>query len=159
ARDIFRLADASKRDLLYRCLLELLAENISHSGFDEAGSDRVTSNVARRDLAGDSFGQADESGFGGGVVGLSGLAHLAEDAADVDDASPAQPKHVGDDLLDAEISGSQIRLQDGIPVRALHAHDELIARDAGIVDENVDFTELVGCSFDGVLDLFLVGDI
>ncbi len=47
-----------------------------------------------------------------------------------------------DDLLDAEIGGSEIGLQDGVPVGALHAHDELVAGDAGVVDQDVDFAEL-----------------
>ena len=142
-----------------RSLLQFVAQNRGHGSFDEAGSDGVAGNVARADFAGDGHGQADQSGLRSGVVGLPRLAHLAENAGDVDDASPALLEHGADDLLDAEIRGSQIGLQDGVPVGALHAHDELIAGDAGVVDQDIDLAELGDGGLDGGLDLLFVGDI
>jgi hypothetical protein len=50
-------------------------------------------------------------------------------------------------------------LQHGIPVGALHAHDQLVAGDAGVVDQDVDFAELGDGGFDGFLDLVFVGDV
>ena len=61
--------------------------------------------------------------------------------------------------LDAEICGGQIGLQDGVPVGALHAHDELVAGDAGVVDQDVDLAELGDGGLDGGFDLLFVGDV
>src|SRR5271170_262905 len=150
---------AAEWNLLGGILLELVAEHVGHGSFDEAWSDCVASNVARSQFAGDGHGQADEPGFRRGVVGLSRLPHLAEDAGDVDDASPALLEHGGGDLLDAEICGGKVSLQDGVPVSALHAHDELVAGDAGVIDQDVDLAELADGGLDGGLDLPFVGDV
>ena len=123
------------------------------------GGDGVAGNVAGANFSGDSHGEADQSGFRCGVVGLSGLAHLAEDAGDVDDASPALFEHGADHRLNAEIGRSEIGLQNGVPVGAFHAHDELVAGDAGIVDQDVDFAELGDDGFDGGFNLLFVGNV
>ena len=87
------------------------------------------------------------------------MSHLAEDASDVDDASPALFEHGANDLLDAEISGSEVRLQHGVPVGAFHPHDELVAGDAGIVDQDVDLAELGDGRLDRGFNLLFVADI
>src|SRR5208283_4067640 len=46
---VFRRSDAAQGDLLYGVLFEFLAQDRGHGGFDEAGRDRVASNVARTD--------------------------------------------------------------------------------------------------------------
>ncbi len=56
-------------------------------GLDEAGGDGVGGDAAGGEFAGEGLGEADEAGFGGGVVGLAGLAVAADDAGDVDDAA------------------------------------------------------------------------
>ena len=50
-------------------------------------------------------------------------------------------------------------MEDGVPVGALHAHDELVAGDAGVVDQDVDFAELGDDGFDRGFDLLFVGDV
>ena len=60
-------------------------------------------------------------------------------------------------MLDAEIGGGEIGLEDGVPVGALHAHDQLVAGDAGVVDQDVDFAELGDCGFDCGFNLVFVG--
>ncbi len=61
--------------------------------------------------------------------------------------------------MNAEEGGGEIGIEDGVPVGALHAHDELVARDAGIVDEDVDLAEAGDRRFDGGLHLVFVGDV
>src|SRR5271157_1293391 len=112
---IFRRSHSSQRNLLDGVLLELVAQNRRHGGFDESGSDGVARNVARADLARNGHGQADQSCFGRSVVRLPRLAHLTENAGDVDDAPPTLLKHGADDLLNAEVGRSEIGLQDGVP--------------------------------------------
>ncbi len=64
-----------------------------------------------------------------------------------------------DDGLNAEISGSEIGLQDGVPIRAFHAHDQLVAGYARIIYQNVDFAELRNRRLNRRLHLFFVGDV
>jgi hypothetical protein len=82
-----------------------------------------------------------------------------EDTGDVDDASPALLEHGTGDLLGTEICRSEIGLQDGVPIGALHAHDELVAGDAGIVHQDVNLVELGDRGFNGGLDLLFIGDV
>jgi len=46
-----------------------------------------------------------------------------------------------------------------VPVLALHAHDELVAGDAGVVDQDLQAAELGGDVLYGLLDAFFVGDV
>ncbi len=142
--------------MLHGALLELVAQRSRHSGFDEARRNGVASNVAGANFARNGHGKPDQSCLRRRVIGLACLAHLAEDAGDVDDASPALLEHRAHDLLGAHISGSEISLQHRIPVGTLHPHDQLVARDAGVVDQDVDLAELGDRRLDGGLDLFLV---
>lgn len=58
-----------------------------------------------------------------------------------------------------EICGSEIGLQHGVPVSPLHPHDELVAGDAGVIDQDVDFAELADGCFHRRLNLLFVGDV
>ena len=58
-----------------------------------------------------------------------------------------------DHLLGAEVGGSQIGIEHGVPVGALHAHDQLVAGDAGVVNQDVNLAELRERSFEGGFDL------
>ena len=90
---------------------------------------------------------------------MASLSHLAEDAGDADDPSPALFEHGTDYLLDAEIGGGQIGVEDGVPIGALHAHEQLIAGDASVIDQNVDFAELRHRRFDAGLYLLFVRNV
>ena len=139
---VFRSADASQRNFFSAFCLKSSPRPAVMAGLDEAGCDGVASYVARAQFARDGLGQANQACFGGGVVGLSGLADLAKNASDIDDASPALFQHGTDDLLRAQVGGSEVGIEDRVPVGALHSHDELIARDAGVVDEDVNLAKL-----------------
>src|ERR1700689_3240757 len=84
ASHVLRRANTSQRNIFYGGLLEFLAQRCGHAGFYESWSDRITSYIARGYFSGYGHGQADQSGFRGGVIGLAGLSYLAEDAGDVD---------------------------------------------------------------------------
>ena len=40
------------------------------------------------------------------------------------------------------IGAGEIGVDDGVPVGALHAHDQLVAGDAGVVDQDIDLAEV-----------------
>jgi hypothetical protein len=75
---------------------------------------------------------------------LSGSAHLADDGRDVDDPSPALLEHAAEDCLDEQERRAEVGREHVIPVGALHAEEQGVAGDAGVVDEDIDFTELGG---------------
>src|SRR5580704_2451330 len=132
---IFWRPDSSERNRFQRVLPEIVGESGSHGGFDEPWRDRVASYVARPDLAGDGHGQTDQAGFRRRIVGLASLTHLAEDRRYVDDSTPTLLEHRADHLLNAQIGRGQICIENGIPVGALHAHDELVTSNPCVVDE------------------------
>lgn len=58
------------------------------------------------------------------------------------------------------VEGSfEIGVEDGVPVFGFHPHDEVIAGDAGVIDEDVDAAEVGDDLFSGFLDGVEVGDI
>src|SRR5208283_4767507 len=87
------------------------------------------------------------------------LSNLSKDAGDVDDAAPALLQHGADHRLDEQERASQVGVEDFVPVGALHAHDQLIAGDAGIVDQDVDLAELREGGLHFGLDLLFVADV
>ena len=97
---------------------------------------------SRSHLARNCHREANQSGLRRSIVRLSGLAHLPEDRSDVDDPSPALFKHGADGMLRTHVGGCQVGIEHRVPVAALHSHDELVAGDARVVDENVDFAKL-----------------
>ena len=71
---------------------------------------------------------------------MSGIAHRAHDRTDIDDAAFAGLHHAAQHGLGQAIDGFQIGFHDGIPVFFLHAHQQLVTGDAGIVDQDADRT-------------------
>ena len=149
-------ANTAQRDVFKGVLLEVVSQNSSHICLNETWCHRIASDVARSEFASDRFGQADQACFGRCIVRLPSLPYLAEDAGDVDNAAPTLFEHGTDDLLRAQVGRGQVGAEDRIPIGTLHAHDELIACDSGVVDEDIDFPKLGNDLFEGGLDLFFV---
>ncbi len=68
-------------------------------------------------------------------------------------------EHGAERLLAAQVRAGQIGGQDLVPVGALHAQGELVAGDAGVIDQNVDFAEAGDGGLDAGLDLLFTGHI
>ncbi len=133
-----------KRNLRRDCLFLIVGEYIGHGRGDVAGSDGVDGDVAGGELARHGERKADKSSLGRGIVCLSRRAHLANDGSDVDDASPALLHHAADDGLGQQKGCAQVGGQDVIPVGTLHSQQQGVAGDPGVVDQDVDFSELGG---------------
>src|SRR4029078_6151970 len=93
------------------------------------------------DLLGDGLGKADHAGLRGGGVGLTGIAYESCDAADADYAAPALADHWPDRRLRHAERALEVVVDHAIPLRLRHTQDQIVRRDAGIVDENVDLAE------------------
>src|SRR5579863_2338724 len=152
-------AGAAEGDLGEHGLALLFVEAVSHGGFNKAGSDGVDGDAAGGDFAGERSSEADESGLAGGVVGLAGLAGAADDGGDVDDAAPAVFDHGTEQGLGEQEYASEVGREDVVPVGALHADGEIVAGDAGVVDEDFDFGEAVEDGFGSGLDGVFAGEI
>src|SRR6266851_620230 len=105
-------AQAAERNARLQFFFHLVRQHGGHWRFDEAGSDGIHGDVARGDFDGDGFGQADQAGFCGDIIGLAGIARLGYHRADVDDAARAGFHHRRQSLLDAEMRAGEIGAQD-----------------------------------------------
>lgn len=75
-------------------------------------------------------------GLGGAVVGLSGVAHLAHDGRDVHDAAVTGLGHDLGGFAGADEGTAQVDGDDAVEVIVLHADQEAVLGDAGIVDQH-----------------------
>src|SRR6185295_3688143 len=81
--DVGDVAEAAEGDDFEDFLLDLRGQDVGHVGGDEAGGDAVGGDLFAGEFAGDGFGHAQKSGFGGCVIDLSGVADQAGDGRDV----------------------------------------------------------------------------
>ena len=125
----------------FHFIFEFLRERGGHRRVNEAGSDGVHGDVARSDFDGDSAGEADQAGFRRDVVRLAGVAGLRDDRSEIDDAAGALLEHRAEGLLDAEMRAGEVGAQHGVPVFEFHAQGERVARDGGVVHQNVELAE------------------
>jgi hypothetical protein len=108
-----------------------------HVRVDQPRRHHVHGDAPRRDFARQRLAEADEPGLRRRVVGLPGVAHLPDDRADADDP-PAAASIIGLSRLRAARTRRQVGREHGVPVLALHAQQQLVARDAGVVDQDVE---------------------
>ena len=102
------------------------------------GRDHVDRHAARRHFPRQRLGEPDQPGLRRRVVGLPGVPHLPDDRADGDDAPAPLLEHRAHGRLRQREGRGQVRRQHRVPVLALHPHQQLIARDAGVADEDVE---------------------
>ena len=150
---------AAERDVLGHGGLLVVGEDGGHGRLDVSGGDCIDRDGAAGELPREGFGEADEAGFGGGVVGLAGLTGFADDRGDVDDAAPAVFDHLGHDGLGKEKGPGEVGGEDVVPVLALHAEGEDVAGDAGVVDEDVNAAEVDNDRFGTLFDGVFAGDV
>src|SRR5215469_8432560 len=152
-------AHASERDQLERFLLKIFWQRCGHRSFDEARSYGVTGYVSRGNFASNCHGKTDQSCFRSSIARLSGLADLTKHRCYVDDPSPTLAQHGTQSQLDKQICGSEIRVENGIPVSTLHAQDELVSGNTGVIDEDFDFSEFSKHQLARTPDLFFIADV
>src|SRR6202171_699284 len=83
----------------------------------------------------------------------------ADDRADVDDAAVPSLHHSAQDSLRQSVRRFEVGVQDRVPLVVLHAHQQVVTGDAGVVDQNRYFAETRLDVGDGLADGFGVGDI
>src|SRR3989441_2406136 len=115
-----------------------------HIGLDQPRGHRVHQNRPVRQLARRRLRESDEPGLCRGVVHLAGVAHGAGGRRDIDDAATAllSDQHLRHGARHQE-RAAEVHLDHPIPVLILHPHEELVVRDAGVVDEDIDASKLL----------------
>src|SRR5437762_867959 len=89
--------------------------------FTSCGWDRPA-----RQLAGQRPRQADESGLGGGVIGLTGVAHQPNHRRDVDDAARARLHHGARHGTRAAERAGEVGVEHLVPLLVAHAHEDAV---------------------------------
>jgi hypothetical protein len=130
----------------------LFRQGAGHVGFNQTGCDGITGDVATAHFEGDRAGEAHQCGFGRHIVCLPDIACQAHDRADVDDASPSLAQHRLEGSTRCHKGAPQVDLQHPIPVLVLHAQQQGIARNAGVVDEDIESFPAFQQRFDGFFD-------
>ena len=67
--------------------------------------------------------------------------------------------HRAQRLLNAQMRAGEIRAQHGVPVVGFHAHGEPVARDGGVVDENIEPAEFLEDLLESGFHLLGVGNV
>ncbi len=136
-RDVRGLAQVSQGDLRQQRFLLFLGQGGGHVGFDEAWGNAVHRDVAAAQLARQRAGHAGQPGLGGRVVGLPRIARSAHHAGDADDAAIALLHHGAHDGAAEPEHGLEVGVEHGVPILVLQTHGEHVARDARVVDEDM----------------------
>jgi hypothetical protein len=100
------------RDGIDYGLYDFFGKRGHHVGLDRTRQHAVDGNALGGGLQGESLGKAEESGFGGGAIGLADSAGLADERADVDYASGSSVEKMAEDCLGHEERSGQIYPED-----------------------------------------------
>jgi hypothetical protein len=114
--------------------------------------DGVDRDIADAHLLRQGLGEPDEPGLRRHVVRLPGVPCPSHHGRDVDDASPARLHHARQHLLGGEESPREVDLEHQVPVLRLHPDRQAVARDAGVIHQDVDALELLEGDPEGLLD-------
>ena len=109
-----------------------------HVRLNQSRRDDVDRDPARGHLARQRLGESYQPRLRRRVVGLPGVPRLPDHRADGDDPAAALLEHRPDGRLREHERRGQVRRQHRVPVLALHPHQQLIAGDAGIADDDVE---------------------
>ncbi|MNT53182.1 hypothetical protein D3C72_1902580 [compost metagenome] len=116
----------------------LVVELVGHGRGDEAGRDGVHGDVAAGHFMGQRLVHADQARLGGGVIALPRIAHDAHDRGNADDAAEALLHHAPQHGAIEVEGGGEVDRDHLVPFLVLHAHEQVIARHAGIVDQDIE---------------------
>ena len=142
AGDFLGHAEPADRDLGDDLLQHRCGHGGDHVGVDIARRDRVDCHPELRAFLRQRLGEAVDAGLGGGIVDLAVLPRLPVDRADVDDPAPAALAHAGEGRLGHVEAPAEVDAHDIVPVLEAHLVERAVAGDPGVVDDDVDGTEL-----------------
>src|SRR5215468_11465801 len=158
---VVRCTERLRRDRFLNDGRLLFAQRLGHRRGDKARRDAIDGNAAGGDLAGQRFRHADHARLGGGIVALAGIADDAADRGDINDAAITGlgAHHGARRRPHQHEARGQIDGNDLVPLFVLHHHEQVVFGEAGIVNQNLEPTELGQRRIDELGDLCLVGQI
>ena len=137
----------------------LFGKILCHVGVDEARCDAVDSDAPRTDFPRERHRHADQTGLGGRIVHLTGIAHRPHDRGHGNDAARALLHHRANTGARQAEGCGQIGFNHRLPLLVLHAHDETVLGNAGIIDEHINAAVFGHDVVDGLLRSFSITDI
>src|SRR3712207_4267495 len=146
-RDILGLADAAEWDARDDALApgRVLQRAARQLGGDEGGSHGVRGDAVARQLDREHLRQQDRPGLAGAVGRTLLDPNNASLRGYVDDAPTlATVRHVTGCGLRTEEGALEVRIQDGVPARLVDFENTLRDVQAGVVDQDVQASELGG---------------
>ena len=152
-RDFLDLDETAHRDFRQHELDEFGLHLVKYVSLGSSRCNAVHQNVGLRQFLAERFGQPDQPGLRGGVVRCVRVALLAGHGCDVDDASIAIREHFRHDGVTDKERRDQVDVDHLAPDGRLQLPRlGIAARDAGIVDEDVDPTMAPGHGIGGGRD-------
>ena len=139
--DVLRRAKAAERGLRFKRLARFFGQGAGHVGVNKAGGNAVHRDAAAAHFARQRFAEPLQRGFGGGVVSLPCVAHCADHGGDGDDAPRALFHHAAQHGFGRAINGFEVHVHNLVPFFFFHAHQQVVARDARVVHQNIQFAE------------------
>ena len=153
------MTQSAKRNLSGHGGAVLFGEVLRHIGIDEPRGDAVRRHAAAAKLAGDGAREADQAGLRGGVVRLAAVAARSHNRGQIDDAAVARLQHRAAGRAAEVENRGEVGRDHVIPVGVLHAHEEAVARDAGVIHEDIELTEFLHDRRNELFSFSVVRDI
>mmetsp|Transcript_3477 Transcript_3477/g.6182 ORF Transcript_3477/g.6182 Transcript_3477/m.6182 type:complete len:350 (-) Transcript_3477:403-1452(-) len=119
-------------------LFLVIGQLVRHRRFDEARRDAIDRDAPARDFVGQGFRHAHHARLGGRVIGLSGVTRGAYHAGNIDDPAPTGLHHATQRAATEPHGRGQVDLQHARPLLVGHAHEKVVAGDAGVVHQHVE---------------------
>lgn len=157
AGDLGGLAQSLEGDSGADLLQILFIELSHHIRLDESGADAVDEDSTGREFLGVRHGHGDDTSLGGGIVRLAGVSELSNHRGNVDDAAGSLLGGNLEECLCAVEYTRKVGIDDGLPGIGLHAHDETVTGDSGVVDQDINGSESLNGFVKELLDLFGIG--
>ena len=93
------------------------------------------------------------------AAGGKAWAHQAHHRGDVDDPAAAGLEHRAAHRPGAEEHAGEVEVDHALPVGALHAHQQAVACDAGVVHQHIEAPFLFQHRFDQAFHLLFIGHV
>ncbi|MNI35530.1 hypothetical protein D3C73_895550 [compost metagenome] len=137
------MPQTTQRNLRLQGFTLCLGQFTGHIGIDEPWGHRVYRNRTRTDFTRQCTAETFQTGLGGSVVYLACVAHGTHNRANTDNSSPTGFGHTAQNAFGQAEQTVQVSIDNVMPFVVFHAHHQVIAGDAGIVDQDRRRTELL----------------
>lgn len=129
----------------------LAGQALGHFGIHKARRDRVDIDSERSNLASERTGKANDGRLGGSVCGETLVSVEADDGGDVDDAAASLSHHRPHYILGQDDRSEDVQMDEIRNAHVMHRRQQAARAQCRIVDEAIDWSELLPQSFDQIV--------